>query len=77
MPAVWQRIEERQRSVFLLARWARTLATAAAVLSLGMAAYLYTPHGRSSAFATQSYVEALTASHAQESTDVIEVADAL
>jgi len=77
MPEIWARIEERQRSVFLLARWARTLATAAAVLSLGMAAYLYTPHGGNSAFSTQSYVEALSASHAQDNPDLIEIADAL
>ena len=48
MPELWRRIEERQRSVFFLGRWARAFVTAAAVLSLGMAAYLYIPHGRNS-----------------------------
>ena len=77
MPQIWARIEERQRSVFLLARWARTLATAAALLSLGMAAYLYTPHSNNSPFSVESYVEALSASHAQDNPDLIEIADAM
>lgn len=64
MPEIWQRIEERQRSLFFLSHWARTLATAAAVLSLAMAAYLYTPHARKSIFYVESYVEALAAGRA-------------
>jgi hypothetical protein len=67
MPEIWQRIEERQRSVFFLGRWARALATAAAVLSLAMAAYLYTPHAQKSIFYVESYVEALSAGHALDS----------
>jgi len=74
MPDLWQRIEERQRSVFFLGRWARALVTAAAVLSLGMAAYLYIPHGRSSVFSVESYVEALSAGHAQDTPDLPEAA---
>jgi hypothetical protein len=72
MPELWRRIEERQRSVFFLGRWARALVTAAAVLSLGMAAYLYIPQGRSSVFSVESYVEALAAGHAQDSPDLPE-----
>ena len=74
MPEIWQRIEERQRSLFYLGRWARTLATAAAVLSLAMAAYLYVPHARNSMFYVESYVEALAAGHALDSPDVAEPA---
>jgi UDP-N-acetyl-D-mannosaminuronic acid transferase (WecB/TagA/CpsF family) len=70
MPELWRRIEERQRSVFFLGRWARALVTAAAVLSLGMAAYLYIPHGPNSMFSVESYVEALAAGHAQEAPDL-------
>ncbi len=66
MPELWRRIDERQRSVFFLSRWARALVTAAAVLSLGMAAYLYIPHGRNSMFSVESYVEVLATSHAIE-----------
>jgi hypothetical protein len=66
MPELWRRIEERQRSVFFMGRWARALVTAAAVLSLGMAAYMYIPHGRTSVFSMESYVEALAAGHAQD-----------
>ena len=77
MPELWRRIEDRQRSVFFLGRWARAFVTAALVLSLGMAAYLYIPHGHSSVFSFESYVEAL-AGHAQDSPDLPEqVADEL
>jgi hypothetical protein len=72
MPEIWRRIEERQRSLFFLGRWARALVTAAAVVSLAMAAYLYMPHSRSSVFYVESYVEALAASHAQESPEFVD-----
>ena len=74
MPEIWRRIEERQRSVFFLGRWARALVTAAAVLSLGMAAYLYIPRASNSVFSAESYVEALAAGHAQDSPNLPEVA---
>jgi len=77
MPELWRRIEERQRSVFFLGRWARALVTAAAVLSLAMAAYLYIPHGRRSVFSVESYVEALAAGHAQDTPDLPPAADEL
>jgi hypothetical protein len=73
MPDLWRRIEERQRSAFFMGRWARALVTAAAVLSLGMAAYLYIPHGRT-VFSVESYVEALAAGHAQDTPDLPESA---
>ena len=69
MPAIWRRIEERQRSQFFLGRWARALVTAAAVLSLGMAAYLYVPHTRSFNVSAESYVEVSAASHTLDSPD--------
>jgi len=78
MPELWRRIDERQRSVFFMGRWARALVTAAAVLSLGMAAYLYIPHSGTSMFSVESYVEALAAGHAQDAPDLPEsVADEL
>jgi hypothetical protein len=55
-----------------MGRWARALVTAAAVLSLGMAAYLYIPHGRTSVFSVESYVEALAAGHALDAPDLPE-----
>jgi len=77
MPELWRRIEERQRSIFFLGRWARAFVTAAAVLSLAMAAYLYIPHRHNSLFSGESYVDVL-ANHAQDSADVPEaVADEL
>jgi len=69
MPAIWQRIEERQRSQFFLGRWARALVTAAAVLSLGMAAYLYIPHPRNANVNVESYVETSAASHTLDAPD--------
>jgi len=74
MPELWRRIDERQRSVFFMGRWARALVTAAAVLSLGMAAYLYIPRGSTSVFAVESYVEALAAGHGQDSPNLPEQA---
>jgi len=73
MPELWRRIEERQRSVFFLGRWARAFVTAAAVLSMAMAAYLYIPHGHSSLFSAESYVDVL-AGHAQDGADLTEPA---
>jgi len=72
MPELWRRIEERQRSVFFLGRWARAFVTAAAVLSLVMAALLYIPRGHNSLFSVESYVEALSSGHAQDSADTVE-----
>jgi hypothetical protein len=72
MPAIWQRIEERQRSLFFLGRWTRAFVTAAAVLSLGMAAYLYIPQSHNSLVYVESYVEALAAGHALDGPDLFE-----
>jgi hypothetical protein len=77
MPELWRRIEDRQRSIFFMGRWARAFVTAAAVLSLAMAAYMSVPHSRSSVFSVESYVEAL-AGHSQDSADLPEtIADEL
>ena len=71
MPELWRRIEERQRSVFFLGRWARAFVTAAAVSVLAMAAYLYIPRG-SSLFSVESYVEVLASGHSQDTPDFAE-----
>lgn len=75
MPELWRRIEERQRSVFFMGRWARAFVTAAAVLSMAMAAYLYIPSNHNSLFSAESYVEAL-ASHGQDAADLPEATPA-
>jgi hypothetical protein len=72
MPEIWRRIEERQRSLFFLGRWARAFVTAAAVLSLGMAAYLYIPNGRNTVLSVESYVEAVAAGHAVGSPEFVD-----
>jgi hypothetical protein len=74
MPQIWRRIEERQRSIFFMGRWARALATAAAVLSLGIAGYLYVPRSSNSVVSMESYVEALSSAHASDNMDLVEVA---
>jgi len=73
MPELWRRIEERQRSVFFMSRWARAFVTAAAVLSLAMAAYMYIPRGHASVFSMESYVEVL-AGHPQDNPEMPEPA---
>jgi len=72
MPEIWRRIEERQRSLFFLGRWARAFVTAAAVLSLGMAAYLYIPLERNTVLFAESYVEAVAAGHAVDSAEFVD-----
>jgi len=76
MPELWRRIEERQRSLFFLGRWARAFVTAAAVLTLAMAAYLYIPRSHTSTFSAESYVEAL-AGHSQDVPDLLDPVDEL
>jgi hypothetical protein len=71
MPEIWRRIEERQRSLSFLEHWARAFATAAAVLSLGMATYLYVPRQHSSRAPITSYVEVLAAGHTLDSPEFI------
>ena len=72
MPEIWRRIEERQRSMFFLGRWARAFVTAAAVLSLGMAAYIYIPLEGNTALSVESYVEAVAAGHAVDSPEFVD-----
>jgi hypothetical protein len=72
MPEIWRRIEERQRSQFLLGRWASAFVTAAAVLSLGMAAYLYIPTGRASMLSAESYVEAIASGHSIDTPELVD-----
>jgi hypothetical protein len=72
MPEIWRRIEARQRSLFFLGRWARAFVTAAAVLSLALAGYLYLPQSHTSMLSIESYVEALSASHSADTPDLVE-----
>ncbi len=62
MPLLWQRIEARQKYSFFFGRLAQGIVTAAVALCLGMAVYLAAPH-YSSAFYTETYVEALSGAH--------------
>jgi hypothetical protein len=66
MPQLWQRIEARQSFSFFLGRIASGFVTAAVALTLAMAVYLYVPRS-TSAFYSESYVEALAAGHAENS----------
>jgi len=63
MPQLWQRIESRRGSPFFLGRLAGGFVTAALALAMGMAVFLFIPHGLNSPFISESYVEALAASH--------------
>jgi hypothetical protein len=72
MPQLWERIEARQSYSFFLGRLASGFVTAAAALTLAMAAWLYLP--RYNAFYSETYVEALAAGHASDA-DLYEAAD--
>lgn len=72
MPQLWDRIESRQTFSSFLERMASGFVTAAVALTLLMAVFLYIPQGNG-AFQSESYVEALAASHADyENTDFFE-----
>lgn len=71
MPQLWQRIEARQTWSFFLGRMASGFVTAAVALTVVMAVYLYFPSTTSSAFYSESYVEAL-AGHSGDSGDFID-----
>jgi hypothetical protein len=57
MPNLWQRIEARQSFTFSFGRMAGAFVTAALALSLALGVFLSLPS--SSAYYSQSYVEAL------------------
>ncbi len=65
MPGIWERIEARQTFPAFLGRLARGFVTAAAALTLVMVAYLYVPR-QNAAFYSETYVEALSASHSAD-----------
>jgi hypothetical protein len=65
MPQLWQRIEARQSFSFFFGRMASGFVTAAVAVTLAMAVYLYMPRS-TTAFYSESYVEALAAGHAGE-----------
>jgi hypothetical protein len=69
MPQLWDRIEGRRRFRLLLGRLTSGFVTASVVLSLGLV-YLSIPGQRS--LPSVTYVEALEASHADESFDFFE-----
>lgn len=70
MPQLWGRIEARRRYSTFFGRLAGGFVTAAVVASLAMAFYLATPR-RSSAFYSESYIEALASAktHSVESVE--------
>ncbi|HWB97629.1 MAG TPA: hypothetical protein VG672_13030 [Bryobacteraceae bacterium] len=62
MPALWERIEARQRYSFFFGRLATRIVTAAMAVCLAMGVYLVVPH-RSSVFNGDGYIEALSGGH--------------
>jgi len=64
MPQLWERIEARQSYSFFLGRLTSGFVTAAAAITLAMAVWLYIP--RYNAFYSETYVEALSASHSAD-----------
>jgi hypothetical protein len=72
MPRLWENIEARQKSSFVFGRIAGAFVTAAMALSMGIAIYMYIPRSRNSAFYAESYVEALAASNAADTSEYYE-----
>lgn len=71
MPALWQKIEAKQRSENVwFGRLARHFVTATVAFCLGMMAMLVAPVQTNSASASQTYVEILDQSPAPDSVDV-------
>jgi hypothetical protein len=66
MPDLWGRIESRQRFTRFIGRLTSGFVTTAVALSLGL---LYLAPNRPNAPVTGTYVEALDATHAEESFD--------
>ncbi len=74
MPNLWARIESRQRFTFSVRRMANALTTAAVALSLALGVYMSIPRSNSADY-TQTYVEALAASNAPDSMDLVNPAE--
>lgn len=65
MPGVWEKIERRRRSQFQLTHWSRVFLSLATVIWVILAGFLFLP--TSHALTPAAYVDALAASHDQES----------
>lgn len=69
MPELWQKIEARNNFTYALRRWTGAFVTAALAFSLAIGVYSMLPHGSSSSFYSQNYVEALAAAHDMDLTE--------
>ena len=70
MPALWQRIESRQRSTFSFRRMANALVTAALAATMVLGVYTALPHSKSADY-TVTYVEALADANTIDTPDII------
>jgi hypothetical protein len=75
MPLLWQNIEARERASTAFGRLARNLVTAALALSSIMALAVSLTYSRVAILPSESYVEVLAESHAQENMDYFEPVD--
>jgi hypothetical protein len=71
MPNLWAQIESRQRAAFSFRRMANAMVTAAVALSIALGVYLSMPHGGSSQYYSQSYVEALADARPLDTPDIV------
>jgi hypothetical protein len=72
MPQLWHRIEARERASTVFGRLARTLVTAALVLSSVMALAVTMSRSRMTALPSETYVEVLSEDQAQQNQDYFE-----
>jgi hypothetical protein len=66
MPNLWRSIEARRSKSVIFERVAKSMAAAAAALSLAMGIFLALPSQQPSAFFSSSYVEAIATDHEGE-----------
>jgi hypothetical protein len=69
MPALWARIESRQRFAFSFRRLAGAFVTAALALSVALGVYLAIPQNQ--AYYSQTYIEATAANNNLNTADIV------
>ena len=69
MPALWAKIESRQRFTFSVRRMAGAFVTAALAVSLALGVYLAIPHANP--YYAQTYVETLEEASNLDSSDIV------
>jgi hypothetical protein len=70
MPALWGRIEAKQRLTFSFRHMANGFVTAAVALTIALGVYMYVPHA-SATTSGETYIEALAEANPLETPDIV------